>query len=49
MKSQKKESAKKTYHAPQLHVYGNISELTKAVGNMGNLDGGSGSMKRTSN
>jgi hypothetical protein len=33
-------SAKKPYQAPKLLVYGNLSEMTQAKGNMKMLDGG---------
>jgi hypothetical protein len=33
-------SAKKPYQAPKLLVYGNLTEMTQAVGNVKNLDGG---------
>ena len=33
---------KKRYDRPKLIIYGNINQLTKAVGNKGNRDGGSG-------
>jgi hypothetical protein len=33
---------KKRYENPKLTIYGNINQLTKAVGNMGLPDGGTG-------
>ena len=33
---------KKTYHKPELLVYGNSREITRNVGPKGNLDGGGG-------
>jgi hypothetical protein len=33
--------ARKTYARPQLLRYGNISEITRSVGNMGSADNGS--------
>ena len=38
------------YAKPRLQVYGKLQEITQAVGNMGNLDGGpvpAGNLKRT--
>jgi len=32
--------SRKTYASPQLVIYGNISQITKAVGKTGNTDGG---------
>ena len=34
---------KKSYHKPQVIVYGNIREITRNIGPKGNLDGGGGS------
>jgi len=31
---------KKVYQAPKLHVYGDLTEMTKTKGPRGNLDGG---------
>jgi len=31
---------KKPYEKPKLTVYGNVREITRAVANMGNMDGG---------
>jgi len=33
-------TAKKPYQAPKLLIYGNLTEMTQAVGGMKNLDGG---------
>ena len=33
-------TAKKPYQAPKLLVYGNLTEMTQNVGNVGNPDGG---------
>lgn len=41
MSSKKKQLEKKIYQSPQLVIYGRIREITHAVGNMGNSDGGS--------
>jgi hypothetical protein len=35
-----KEPSKRAYTTPELHVFGDIRQLTKAVGNMGLTDGG---------
>ena len=34
--------ARKTYASPQLVMYGNISQITRAVGKNGTADGGGG-------
>jgi hypothetical protein len=34
---------KKTYHKPEVIIYGNIRDITKNVGSKGNLDNGGGS------
>jgi hypothetical protein len=40
---------KKQYQSPQLATYGNIREITKAVGPMGNTDNGTqGGQKKSS-
>lgn len=39
--------AKQRYTRPLVKVYGTLTDITQAVGNTGNLDGGSGSNKRT--
>ena len=38
---------KKPFHRPVLVTYGNIRDVTQAVGNMGNPDGGSMSTQKT--
>ena len=48
MSSQDKETAKKTYTAPELVVYGDVRELTLTVGNARvAADGGRGSTDKT--
>ena len=42
------QGAKKIYHGPELFTYGDIREITKAVGMSGNSDGGSGGAMNTS-
>ena len=42
------ETAKKPYKTPQVLDYGNIHEITQAVGNMNNGDGGAGNTAKTS-
>jgi hypothetical protein len=42
-----KREPKKTYSKPSLTVYGTVRELTQAVANKGNSDGGAGNRKRT--
>ena len=39
--------AKKPYSAPKLTRYGNVSEMTKMIGNQGNKDNGTGNSQRT--
>lgn len=48
MHSQDKGAAKKPYAAPQVFVYGDIREVTRAVGNKGAADGGKGATDKTS-
>jgi len=38
MKSTQKE--RQAYHTPQVIDYGNVKQITMAIGNMGNPDGG---------
>ena len=38
---------KKPFHRPELVTYGNIREITQAVGVTGTKDGGSGSTQKT--
>ena len=48
MKQPTKRSAKKAYQPPKLLVYGDLAELTKAVGNKFKIDGGTNPrMRRT--
>jgi len=47
MKDTKEISAKKLYRTPKFHVYGNIRDLTQAVGNMGGGDGGIPNMHKS--
>jgi hypothetical protein len=42
-----KSQSKKVYKQPELHVYGNLREITQAVNNKGTLDGGTGGTNRT--
>jgi len=42
-------TAKKPYQAPKLLIYGNLTEMTQAVGGMQHLDGGlMAGMRKTS-
>lgn len=41
-------SKSESYSTPKIHEYGTLRDLTKAIGNTGNLDGGTGAQKRTS-
>lgn len=45
MASESADPQKKIYHPPQLSVYGDIRELTQAVGLSGKNDGGGGKDK----
>jgi hypothetical protein len=45
MKTANEETIKKTYHGPQLHIYGDIRTITRANDMMGNADGGKGNDK----
>jgi hypothetical protein len=40
MKQPSKRTAKKPYQPPKLLVYGDLAEMTKAVGTRSKLDGG---------
>jgi hypothetical protein len=42
-----KREPKKPYTKPTLTVYGTVRDLTKAIGNRGNLDGGGARTPRT--
>lgn len=46
MKQASKELTRKPYQPPKLHVYGNLAEMTKALGNKGKRDGGGSPAKR---
>jgi hypothetical protein len=37
--------SRKAYTTPVLHVYGDVSDITRNVGKTGKLDGGSGNDK----
>lgn len=41
------ELTRKVYRTPEFRLYGNISEITRTVDNMGMMDGGSGMMDKT--
>ena len=48
MKQQTKRTEKKAYRPPKLLVYGDLAEMTKAVGNKFHIDGGTNPrMRRT--
>jgi len=47
MKSPATVPPKKVYEPPKLQVYGDLTEMTKTTGNMSQLDGGTGNMRRT--
>jgi hypothetical protein len=47
MKPAMETSKKKPYSTPELVVYGNLQQITNAVGNMGAKDGGFGKISRT--
>jgi hypothetical protein len=38
---------RKPYRSPDVIIYGNIREITKTAGNMGNADGGASPMHKT--
>jgi hypothetical protein len=40
MKQASKALTRKPYQPPKLHVYGNLAEMTKSLGNKGKMDGG---------
>jgi hypothetical protein len=40
-------AAKETYRTPGFFIYGTIREVTQAVDDMGNMDGGSGMTDKT--
>lgn len=46
MKQPSEQSAKKPYQSPKLLVYGDLTEMTKAVGRSAKIDGGHNPNKR---
>jgi hypothetical protein len=46
MKQPANKSAKKPYESPKLLVYGDLREMTKAIGRKGQPDGGTHILKR---
>ncbi len=46
MKQPRINPAKKPYQSPKLLVYGDLTEMTKAVGRIAKPDGGSNPLKR---
>jgi hypothetical protein len=42
-----KSQSKKVYQHPELHVYGNLKEITQAVSNKGSMDNGAPPNTRT--
>ena len=46
MKQQTKRTEKKAYQPPKLLVYGDLAEMTKAVGNKFHIDGGTAPRQR---
>ena len=49
MTSDDQQQQKKPYHSPVIEVYGDLSTITKNIGNLGSVaDGGHGSTKKTS-
>ena len=46
MKQPSEKSTKKPYQSPKLLVYGNLTEMTKALGRTSRIDGGNQSQKR---
>lgn len=45
IKNELEDQSKKSYHSPELTTYGNIREITQAIGNMGDMDNPTGSTK----
>ncbi len=45
---EKPKAKRRSYRAPTLTRYGDIRDITRSVGNMGNSDGGSPPMHKTS-
>jgi hypothetical protein len=46
MKQPSEKSTKKPYQSPKLLVYGDLAEMTKAVGRLARIDGGGNPQKR---
>jgi hypothetical protein len=46
MKQPSTNSTKKPYQSPKLLVYGDLTEMTKSLGRVGQLDGGSFPLRR---
>ena len=46
MKQPTKRTAKKVYQPPKLLVYGDLAEMTKAIGNKFKIDGGTNPRQR---
>jgi hypothetical protein len=46
MKQPSNRSAKKAYESPKLLVYGDLTEMTKALGRVGKNDSGTNPLKR---
>jgi hypothetical protein len=46
MKQPSEKSTKKPYQPPKLLVYGDLTEMTKALGKLGKADGGGNPQKR---
>jgi hypothetical protein len=46
MKQPSEKSTKKPYQSPKLLVYGDLAEMTKAVGRLSKIDGGTNPQKR---
>jgi hypothetical protein len=46
MKQPSKRTVKKPYQPPKLLVYGDLAEMTKALGRSSKLDGGTKPLKR---
>jgi len=40
LKNSPPEGSKKAYTRPELLIYGNLAQITSAVGNVGKVDGG---------
>ncbi len=46
MKQPSEKSTKKPYQSPKLLVYGDLTEMTKALGRTSQIDGGNNPQKR---